>query len=278
MMKLYIMTGLFLLFAGICIYLFLSNRRLQEKCRILENDQSLREKKRINDIKSGTALKQMEFLALQNQINPHFLYNTLEAIRGDAISEGVQGIADTTKALATFFRYTITDVGRMVVLEDEIHNVESYFVIQKYRFGEKLDLDIQYPEGQEELLSAEIPKLTLQPIVENAISHGLEQKVGKGSVKIVIDCIDRRLRIQVKDDGIGIDEKKRDELNEVLEGNTGERQNGKGIALRNVNSRIKLMFGDDYGLHIYGMEGVGTTVIIQMPFILRGKKQGSNEA
>ena len=96
--------------------------------------------------KPQDALKHAEYLALQNQINPHFLYNTLEAIRSDAICEEAYGIANTTKALATFFRYTITEVGYMVTLDDEISNVNNYFIIQQYRFGEKLNMDIMLPK------------------------------------------------------------------------------------------------------------------------------------
>ncbi len=103
--------------------------------------------------------KQAEYLALQNQINPHFLYNTLEAIRADALIAGVDQIADTTEALATFFRYTITDVDRLVTLSDELENVEDYFTIQKFRFGDRMNLELEL--NDEELLSARMPRLVL---------------------------------------------------------------------------------------------------------------------
>ena len=115
--------------------------------------------------------KQAEYLALQNQINPHFLYNALEAIRGDAICAGLDSVVDATEALSSFFRYSITGVDKLVTLEEEIENVEDYFVIQYYRFGDKMKLKIDYPE--DEVIHLKIPKLTLQPFVENAIYHGL---------------------------------------------------------------------------------------------------------
>ena len=216
--------------------------------------------------------KQAEFLALQNQINPHFLYNALEAIRGDAVVEGMKKIADTTRALAIFFRYTITEVENLVRLEDEIDNAENYFIIQKYRFGDKLNMFIEIPDGNYELLQALLPKLTLQPIIENAIYHGLERKLGGGEVRIIIENTVTNLIIRIKDNGIGIPHNQLIELNQVFKnekkaykGSEEEKSRKGGIALPNVNNRIKLLFGEDYGLHIYSGETVGTEVKIIVP-------------
>lgn len=216
--------------------------------------------------------KQAEYLALQNQINPHFLYNTLEAIRADALVAGCENIADTTEALATFFRYTITDVRRFVTLSDELDNVDSYFIIQKFRFGDKLDMNVELES--EELMGARMPKLLLQPLVENAISHGLECKVGEGTVTIVVESSEKNLFIHVKDDGMGMQEEKVQELNQIFYSHDktrkryGQEKNQKGgIALPNVNSRIKLLFGEDYGLHIFSVEGIGTEIRMTLPLM-----------
>lgn len=218
--------------------------------------------------------KQAEYLALQNQINPHFLYNTLEAIRADALVAGCDNIADTTEALATFFRYTITDVQHLVTLSDELDNVENYFTIQKFRFGEKLDMNLELYD--EELLGARIPKLVLQPLVENAIVHGLECKVGQGVVTLIVENSGKTLFIRVRDDGVGMDEEKIKELNHVFssQDKTKKRyqhaQKG-GIALPNVNSRIKLLFGEDYGLHAFSAQGVGTEVQMTLPLLFESE-------
>lgn len=216
--------------------------------------------------------KQAEYLALQNQINPHFLYNTLEAIRADALVAGCENIADTTEALATFFRYTITDVRRFVTLSDELDNVDNYFIIQKFRFGDKLDMNVELES--EELMGARMPKLLLQPLVENAVSHGLECKVGEGAVTIAVESSERNLFISVKDNGLGIPEEKVMELNSIFysqdktEKRYGQEKNRKGgIALPNVNSRIKLLFGEDYGLHVFSVEGVGTELRMTLPLL-----------
>ena len=107
--------------------------------------------------------RQAQYLALQNQINPHFLYNTLESIRGEAIIAGLDSVADMTEALARFFRYTITKVENLVSVEEELDNCETYFGIQKYRFGDRLQLHIDYDIAEyEKIMNCRIPKLTLQ--------------------------------------------------------------------------------------------------------------------
>ncbi len=226
--------------------------------------------------------KQAEYLALQNQINPHFLYNTLEAIRGDAQSAGVTRIAETTEALATFFRYTISNVESLVTLEDDLDNVENYFIIQKYRFGERLKMSIHYDAEDKKVFEYKLPKLTLQPIVENSIYHGLECKSGAGKIEIIIETTQSRLLIHVIDDGIGIKDEPLQKLNNSLEQADSRYYNGEktgtgGIALVNVNSRIRLLFGEQYGLHIFSTAGLGTDVEITLPLITKMDRGAADE-
>ena len=213
-----------------------------------------------------------EYRALQNQINPHFLYNTLEAIRSDAICEGSENIANITEALATFFRYTISNVNSMVTLEAEINNSENYFAIQNFRFGDKINLKINLDDEDMSILEYEIPKLTLQPIIENAIIHGLERKVGRGTIEIDITSTEDRLLIKITDDGVGMDENVLSSINNRLHEISGQglKQNNAqkgGIALINVNNRIKLQFGEKYGLRIYSIKDFGTSVEVTLPQI-----------
>ena len=211
--------------------------------------------------------KQAEYLALQNQINPHFLYNALEAIRADALLADCEEIAETTEALATFFRYTISNVQEYVTFSDELDNAENYFTIQRCRFGDKLSLELEMEN--ENLLEARMPKLILQPLVENAVSHGLEGKIEHGTVRIIVDNSEDTLFLRVRDDGIGMPEEQVERLNAQFAGDStdiGGQQRG-GIALRNVNSRIQLMFGEDYGLRIYSAVGIGTECCITLPLL-----------
>ena len=201
--------------------------------------------------------RQAQYLALQNQINPHFLYNTLESIRGEALIAGLSGVADMTESLAKFFRYTITKVENLVSVEEELDNCETYFGIQKYRFGDRLQLHIEYdPDEWEEIMNCRIPKLTLQPILENSIIHGTELKIGEGNLWIRFRRTENRLVITISDDGVGMDEETLERLNETLnrgvDAITQQQEEKKGgIALANVNNRIHLIFGDEYGMHVY---------------------------
>lgn len=214
--------------------------------------------------------RQAQYLALQNQINPHFLYNTLESIRGEALIAGLDGVADMTEALAKFFRYTITKVENLVSVEEELDNCETYFGIQKYRFGDRLNLHIEYdPKEYEKIMNCRIPKLTLQPILENSIIHGTELKIGAGNLYIRFACTQDRLVICISDDGVGMDEETLAALNRKLgRGNdsfSSPDEKKGGIALVNVNNRIHLIFGDEYGMHVYSVQQRGTDVEITIP-------------
>lgn len=216
--------------------------------------------------------QQAQYLALQNQINPHFLYNTLESIRSDALCGGMEDIARITEALSFFFRYTISDVERTSTLNDELENVENYFIIQKYRFGNRLALKINMPEG-ENLSNLKIPKLTLQPIVENAIIHGLECYTDSGLIEINVEVSDKDYYVTVIDNGTGIPMETLKRINSQLSatGVASLQDTAKkgGIALRNVAQRIKLLFGDEYGIQVYSSVNVGTKVMVWLPIVYR---------
>lgn len=234
--------------------------------------QKLKEMMDTKDMIEG-ARKHAEYLALQNQINPHFLYNTLEGIRSEAIIQGVESIAAMTEALETFFRYTISNVDKLTTLAEEIANVENYCTIQRFRFGEKIDFKVEnLVDKQVDIMKAKIPKLTLQPIVENAIFHGLEPKLGSGLVTITLQATPERLLITVSDNGVGMEDYLVHQLNDKLRGASlgyvREDKRKGGIALLNVNNRIKLLFGDEYGVYLYSKQGVGTDVEITLPLIL----------
>ncbi|MCL2343016.1 MAG: sensor histidine kinase [Firmicutes bacterium] len=217
--------------------------------------------------------RQAQYLALQNQINPHFLYNTLESIRSEALLAGLGDLADMTESLATFFRYTITKVENLVSVEEELQNCETYFSIQQYRFGDRLELDVRCaPEDRADIYRCRIPKLTMQPILENSIIHGTELKVGTGHLVISLARTAKRLLIRISDDGLGMDEETLRRINGRLgKGKlniaTRERESEGGLALVNVDNRIRLLFGDEYGLHVFSVLGAGTDVEISLPAI-----------
>lgn len=237
------------------------DRIFSELIQLLKSEQMLNENKR-----------RAQYLALQNQINPHFLYNTLESIRSEAMEAGMDSVVCMTEALAHFFRYTISNMENMVTLEEELDNINTYFLIQKYRFEERIGLTIEYDEEEHDLLNhCLLPKLTLQPVVENSIIHGIERKMGFSTVRIVLRCTEKRLIIQVSDDGIGMQPEALDDLNRKLNQSLFESLHNKkkkgGIALVNVNNRIHLIFGEEYGMTVYSTPGVGTDVMIELPLV-----------
>lgn len=237
----------------------------QETQMVLER---LKESEKLSSTLELTT-RQAQYVALQNQINPHFLYNTLESIRSEALTAGLMSVAEMCEALATFFRYTISNTETLVTIDEELQNTQIYFYIQKYRFGSRLDLTIDYDADDRQLIQkCKIPKLTLQPIVENAIIHGIEQMIGDGIIKIRMQLTKSRLIITVSDDGVGMPEDKLNQINENMvkcKIVNNARNGGKGIALTNVNNRIKSLFGEDYGVVIYSTLGVGTDVEITLP-------------
>ncbi len=228
--------------------------------------------------------RQAQYLALQNQINPHFLYNTLESIRSEALIAGVTGVSDMTEALASFFRYTISKVENLVSVEEELQNCETYFKIQQYRFGERVQLTIECDkEDREEIYSCRLPKLTMQPILENSIIHGTECKIGIGHLTIHLERTGSRLLIRISDDGVGMDAKTLADMNERLQKSARimpnqESETKGGIALVNVNNRIHLLFGEEYGIHVYSMPGMGTDVEITLPAITSDREIPNKEA
>lgn len=209
--------------------------------------------------------QQMRYAALQSQINPHFLYNTLECIRSEALLCQQSNIAEMTENLSRFFRYCISNYGDFVRLQDEIVSIKQYFFIQKYRFGDRFQLDIQMET--ERALQCHLPKMTLQPIVENSIYHGLERKKGQGTVTIRIMMTEKKLFIWIQDDGLGMTAEQVEEVNQrLLHPNPVEQSKKRGgIALTNVNARIQLHFGKEYGLRVSSILNRGTDVEIVLP-------------
>ncbi|WMT43134.1 sensor histidine kinase [Paenibacillus sp. D2_2] len=204
--------------------------------------------------------KQAELSYLRSQINPHFLYNTLEMIKGMAAVQGAQEIRASASALASIFRYSIKG-DSLVPLRTELSIIESYLHIQKLRFGSRFQVAMDIEEAA---LECPVPKMILQPIVENAIFHGLEMKEEPGLLRIrAMRNTDSDLIITVEDDGVGMEPERLEWLRSTLQESPKELLSPKGggsIGFTNVNARIKLMYGPAYGLDIQSVAGQGTWV------------------
>lgn len=214
--------------------------------------------------------KSTDLYMLQNQINPHFLYNTLDSIRWHALHNHAPEVAKMLEILAAYFRYSIDLKDAVVTIYDELKNIKDYFSIQRYRFSDRLNLEIHYET--EDVLKASIPKMTLQPLIENAIFHGLERKATDGLITVKIFHTRRTLYVRVQDNGQGIPIEKLHSINEKIENELRVNKNSayqksENLALWNINQRIRLFFGQDYGMHLYSTESEGTTVVISLPWI-----------
>lgn len=209
---------------------------------------------------------QFEYDALQAKINPHFLYNTLESINSMAKLNGEEQIADSIYLLGNYLRDTISNKRKYVYLWEEIENIQNYIKIQKVSCGDKIDILIH---AEESLTDTLIPKLILQPLVENAFIHGVAPKVGKGYIWVNAVCEGTDMLLVVKDDGMGIvSGKMKDGL--LMETDDRSPLHTK-VGIMSVHKRIQILYGEKYGLKIKSEEGKGTSIIVRMPIRFEGE-------
>lgn len=216
--------------------------------------------------KSGKAIKNAELKALQSQINPHFLYNTLDMINWMAYKNMNSQISLAVKSLAKFYKLSLNKGKDIINIEDELHHVSLYVEIQNMRYSNRISLEINVDKDIRSFL---IPKITLQPIIENSITHGIFAKGDvEGKIIITASLIDNDIYLKISDDGIGI---KENDLPLILSSEKHKskdiKSNGSGYGIKNINERLKLYYGDDYGLSFSSIYEKGTTVTIKLPII-----------
>ncbi|MFF5994526.1 sensor histidine kinase [Lysinibacillus sp. KU-BSD001] len=203
-------------------------------------------------------LRASEISALHSQINPHFLYNTLDTIIWMAEFNDSEKVIDMTKALAQFFRLSLSGGNDMTTVENELDHVRQYLFIQKERYGEQLNYSI---DCEEALRNVQVPKLILQPIVENALYHGIRSIDRTGYIWVSASQNENVIELTVRDNGEGFDVKQ-------LDKERGEKQvKLGGVGIKNVDERIKLYYGSPYGIFIDSQKDKGTTVRIKIPML-----------
>ncbi|PWU69350.1 sensor histidine kinase [Gracilibacillus dipsosauri] len=205
--------------------------------------------------------KEMDFKMLASQINPHFLYNTLEMIRMKAILNKDPEVAKVIKMLSKMMRSSLKRTDQSIPLSEEVALIENYLEIQKLRFGEHLSYKMEIDEN---ILSYKITPLLIQPLVENAIIHGLEMKEEPGMLRIRIQEDGDDILVEVNDNGVGMSLEKLNELNNRMK-DQDYQSNGNSIGLHNVHQRISLLYGDKYGIRMDSVEGSGTTMSMNLP-------------
>ena len=213
--------------------------------------------------KEQKQLRKAEFELLQAQINPHFLYNTLDAIVWSAEAGNQKQVVSMVGSLSDFFRTSLNRGKEIISIKEDLQHVRSYLEIQQIRYQDIMSYEITVDES---IYNYSIPKITIQPVVENALYHGIKNKRGGGRITVTgADLVDY-IVICVEDDGKGMTKERLLEVTEALKAENIEKSAVYG--LYNVNKRIKLNFGDNYGLEVMSTYEKGTRVIIRLPKIL----------
>ncbi|MGG1550229.1 cache domain-containing sensor histidine kinase [Paenibacillus ferrarius] len=207
--------------------------------------------------------KQFELKMLQSQIAPHFLYNTLACISSLAKQHKIQEVRETIKALVGLLSFSFDKSSEFVTLDEELEGLRMYAYIQQIRYGDKFTMTI---EAAPETAKLRILKLTLQPLVENAIFHGLVPLKRPGTIRVRTKCVKNKLIVTIRDDGMGMNA---DQLNSLFaeRGKAPSKHRFTGIGVMNVHERIGLNFGSAYGLSIFSRPGVGTLIRIELPAV-----------
>lgn len=236
---------------------------IQEKLH--QQELSLIEERRLR-AELESSLKETELMALQAQINPHFLFNSLNTISRLIALETPQQTQNMVHNLARLLRYSLRNSNQIVTLGEELEQVRRYLYIQKVRFGERVEARIQVPAN---LCSLEIPVFTLQPLVENCIVHGLEPKKGPGLISIEAAIRQRQVSLKVADNGVGMDRETLDRITPGSERNPAVFDRDKpntGLGVNNVHIRLQYYFGTDYRMEISSKIDHGTIFTLKLPF------------
>lgn len=201
--------------------------------------------------------RKYELALIQAQIKPHFLYNTLDLIYIFCQMKNTQGAAKVTKAMADYYRTSLSSGREIINIGEEVKNISSYLLIQKERYSNKIDFQIEVDPS---IYHYAIPKMTLQPLVENAIYHGLKTRKEKGNIYVKGWSENELIHLLIEDDGVGMSEEK---IKEVME-NEDDMKKGH-FGLSSVHRRIQIYYGAEYGIRIESKEQVGTKILIRLP-------------
>jgi two-component system sensor histidine kinase YesM len=220
-------------------------------------------------------LKDAHLLALQAQINPHFLNNTLNLLGGMAIAKGVPEIYTIAQAVGNMFRYTVGFTHELVCLSRELAHAQNYLLIQQYRFSGRCKVHVNVDK---DVMNTPIPQFILQPVVENAFEHGLQKKKGEWQVTVKGMKQRRGTLIVVEDNGVGMGAEKLQALRKKLRNEKDTVRSRTSIGLRNVHARLQLQFGQRYGIKVFSTEGRGTRVAVVLPRADEGmRNDGQND-
>ena len=234
------------------------SKHFNEMCKQLNDYIEISYLAELKEKRAEVNQKKAELMALQSQINPHFLYNTLESIRMKAICNGDREVGRMLYILAFLFRNQLKE-NDIIPIRNEINYCQKYLEIFKFRYEEKFEFTINCPEG---ILDKQIIKFTLQPLIENYFVHGIKLENNDNKLSINIKEKGNKIIIEIEDNGKGIDREKIKQLNEILSVRGTAR---KSIGITNANERIGILYGEEYGIRVVENVKVGTKIIVIIP-------------
>ena len=212
---------------------------------------------------SKLLLQQSQMRHLQSQINPHFLFNTLNTLSKKAYLDGAEETSNLLVSVAGLLRYNLKRMDHTVTLQEEAYVLKQYMEIQKARFSDRLEFHIELDES---VLLYQMPSLTLQPLIENAVIHGIEPKEDGGRIWFRIKDVEENVYIEIEDNGKGMDENK---IQELLEGGIRPQEgHATGIGFANVVKRLQLFYGREGVVEIESAPGRGTKIILKLPKVM----------
>lgn len=263
----WVFAGLWLVLAGNLLAAAFHLRARGEAKRKY-SDELMETRQRIQEIQLQKRQEQLN--ALQSQINPHFLYNTLDTIRGLSLEIGAVAVAEMVATLSTMFKYSMDYDDTIVTVNDELEHLRSYLKIQSIRFPDRFEFRTVYDCEIKHLQQVRIPKLVLQPVVENMFTHGFKGIARGGKITVRFIATDRDFKIILSDNGVGIQDNVVETMNRMFRenGSVDSRESvyqNFGIALKNIDSRVKMYFGERFGLRIASTPGYGTDVTLLLP-------------
>jgi len=212
------------------------------------------------EYESQLLLNKAEYKALQAQINPHFLYNTLDTMSSIASIQSCEIVSSLCQSLSNIFRYSLDMKHPYSTVVKEINHLKNYIFVMNVRMREEVKYSFHI---EEEVLLDSVPRISLQPLVENALNHGLKNKHGEKLVEITATQKDGMLMLSVRDNGVGMD---CEEINcKLRENNKDMVEAGNSIGIHNINARMKMLYGEEYGVTVESVIGEGTTVTLCIP-------------
>ena len=238
--------------------------RIEEQMGQMELNMKLQlelKQQRLEKVKLEKLLQESEIKALQARINPHFMFNTLNSIAQMAYLEEAPSTEQMIEAVSDYFRYNLKDIHHVVTVADEVKNCRDYIYIQQIRFGKRIRFDLQYDEAA---AGGRIPALTMQPMIENAIVHGLAIRGGEILIRICRE--EENVGITIRDNGFGMDEEKQRLIQSYIEGIDKTGIHSDSIGLKNVIDRMRVFFKDEFVMEINSMPEKGTEIKMLIPY------------